>query len=115
MLGVVSVVYPIENVSKINWAYGSFFGSYLMAVGETDVPGIAYGWVESELEYARRTMHELRPFLFKVKAWGDATIHPFGRDCYRYRHGKREFFESAMLVKDAYPHLYPNETTNSTK
>ena len=42
---------------------------YLKETGG-DVPGIAYGWSEEEIEYATRTMPELRAFMLNVRKWG---------------------------------------------
>lgn len=109
MSGAVSVVHPVENVTKSEWALGTFLGSYLQDIknhngGETRIPGIAYGWEPDQLDYARRTMGELRGFLFKVKEWGTlVTVPRFARDCYRYCHGQRRNLEGAMTVSEVYP------------
>ena len=104
MMGTVSVVYPLANQTKEQWAMGTFIGTYLADIGSTELPGVAYGWSDSELEYARRTMHDLRGLLVKVRQWGvDTTVTRFTRDCYRYHHGERVHFEGAMLFRDAYP------------
>lgn len=104
MSGTVSVVYPLANVSKAEWAVGTFVGSYLKHIGSTEIPGIAYGWEQSEIEYARRTMHLLRPMLLAVKEWGaNETVPQFARDVYRYKNGERTRFEGALLKRDVYP------------
>jgi len=104
MSGTVSVVYPLANVSKAEWAMGTFVGSYLQHIGSTEIPGIAYGWEQSEIEYARRTMHLLRPMLLAVKEWGaNETVPQFVRDVYRYKNGERTKFEGALLKRDVYP------------
>mmetsp|Transcript_10681 Transcript_10681/g.25479 ORF Transcript_10681/g.25479 Transcript_10681/m.25479 type:complete len:494 (-) Transcript_10681:830-2311(-) len=107
MLGTVSVVYPRPNFTKTEWAESTFLGSYLQATGGTDIPGVAYGWYDDEIDYARRTMQELRGFLLKVKEWGvNVTVPRFTRDCYRFRYGERQSFESALLKRYVYP-SYP--------
>jgi UDP-sugar transporter A1/2/3 len=106
MSGTVSVVYPLANMSKAEWAMGTFVGSYLQHIGSTEIPGIAYGWEQSEIEYARRTMHLLRPMLLAVKEWGaNETVPLFARDVYRYKNGERTRFEGALLKRDVYPFL----------
>jgi hypothetical protein len=106
MSGTVSVVYPLEGKSKYEWLTSTFVGPYLKASNKTNLPGIAYGWTSSEIDYARRTMHQLRPFMIEVKRWGEEiTVPRFVRDCYRHSHGARSNFESALLVRDAYPDL----------
>ena len=104
MSGTVSVVYPLQGKSKYEWLMSTFVGPYLQASNKTNLPGIAYGWSSSEINYARRTMHQLRPFMIEVKRWGEEiTVTRFVRDCYRHSHGARSNFEGAMLVRDAYP------------
>jgi UDP-sugar transporter A1/2/3 len=110
MLGTVSVVYPLANQTKEEWALGTFIGSYLLDTNSTKIPGVAYGWSDSELEYARRTMHDLRGLLVKVRQWGvDTTVTRFTRDCYRYSLGERKHFEGAMLFRDAYADYIAND------
>jgi len=106
MSGTVSVVYPLQGKSKYEWLMSTFVGPYLQASNKTNLPGIAYGWTSSEIDYARRTMHQLRPFMIEVKRWGEEiTVPRFVRDCYRHSHGARSNFESALLVRNAYPDL----------
>jgi UDP-sugar transporter A1/2/3 len=107
MQGTVSVVYPLHNVTKSEWAMGTFLGSYMQDQGITEIPGVAYGWEPEEIEYAKRTMHQLRPFLLALRRWGGhVTVPRFARDCYRYSQGERTRFEGAMLVKDVYRKYY---------
>jgi hypothetical protein len=109
MMGTVSVIYPIANLTKVEWALGTFTGSYLEDVGLTEIPGIAYGWSDSELEYARRTMHDLRGLMVKARQWGvDTTVTRFTRDCYRFGQGDREHFEGAILFRDAFADYIAN-------
>ncbi len=104
MMGTVSIVYPLANVSKAEWALGTFPGAFMQDQQIKEIPGVAYGWEESEIKYARETMHDLRPFLLRLRKWGaEVTVQRFTRDCYRYSQGEREHFEGARLVKDVYP------------
>lgn len=103
MSGTVSVVYPLANTTKEEWAMGTFIGSFLQHAGIKEIPGVAYGWSDAELNYARRTMHDLRPLLVKARQWGaETTVSRFTRDCYRFGRGERVQFEGAMLVRNAY-------------
>jgi len=124
-LGAVSVVHPVENQTKSQWVLETVAGSYLRHMEEVtagdspleeaetttmNIPGIAYGVDAEEIEYARRTMHRMRPFMEEVKKWGeDVTVPRMARDVYRYsRYGERVHFEGAMLAKDAYRGLVPS-------
>ena len=107
MAGVISIVHPIANVTKQEWAEGTYVGEYLKEKGGY-LPGIAYGWSKKEIEHAKQTMWELHEFMLNVRKWGrETTVERFARDCYRYGMGDREF-ESALLVKDAYHKWYDN-------
>ena len=104
MSGTVSVVYPLANTSKEEWALGTFIGSYMQEKGLKNIPGVAYGWTDEEIAYARSTMHELRDFLIKVKEWGaNVTVPRFTRDAYRYKHGWVDEFEGALIKENVYP------------
>jgi hypothetical protein len=106
MMGTISIVFPYKNFSKTEWALRTFPGSYMQAKGKTNIPGVAYGWEEDEIDYARRTMHQLRGFLMEVREWGmNVTVPRFVRDCYRYRYGERQEqnFEGALLKRTVYP------------
>ena len=71
MLGAVSVVHPVVGKTKEEWVDGFYIGAYLKSNGlPMNMPGVAYGWDEEELQYARRTMHEMRPLLLEVNRWG---------------------------------------------
>ncbi len=107
MMGAISIVHPLENVTKHEWALGTYVGEYLRENEGEEVPGIAYGWTEEEIQYANNTKTELRNFLIKVRRWGkENTVSRFLRDCYRYGRGERSNFEGALLVREAYNVTY---------
>jgi len=104
MMGTVSIVYPLANVSKADWALGTFPGAFMQDQNIKNIPGVAYGWDANEIKFAKETMHDLRPFLLRLREWGaNVTLNRFTRDCYRYSLGERSHFEGARLVKDVYP------------
>ena len=107
MSGTVSIVYPVAGLTKEQWLLRSFLGPYLHETGRTAIPGVAYGWNESEILFSRRSMHHLRPFMMDMKRWGkETTVARFARDCYRYTNGIRTNFEAGLLAKDAYPSFF---------
>mmetsp|Transcript_45901 Transcript_45901/g.111190 ORF Transcript_45901/g.111190 Transcript_45901/m.111190 type:complete len:416 (+) Transcript_45901:142-1389(+) len=107
MLGAISIVHPLDNTTKQDWAEGTYVGEYLKAKRLDNVPGIAYGPVKAEIDFAKETMPKLREFLMEVRHWGKTeTVGRFARDCYRYGKGEREKLESGLLVRDAYTKWY---------
>jgi hypothetical protein len=110
MSGAVSIVVPIRNRSREEWVKSFYIGSYLEAMKlPFRIPGIAYGWKdEEELQYARKTMHELRPLLLNVNSWGEeVTLRRFVRDCHRWlESGPLSKFEGGVLAKDFFSSKY---------
>ena len=103
MSGAVTIVSPFWGLTKTQWVSGSYVGEYFKAVGE-ELPGIAWGWDEGEIEYARRTMSELRGYLDRVRTWcRDVTVPRMARDAYRYAMGERVNFEGALYIHEAFP------------
>jgi hypothetical protein len=104
MAGTIPVVQPFLHFSKEEWILMSYVGEYITSTGaKVEIPGVAYGWEEKEIDYARRTLPQLREFLFKVKEWSQSTVPVFLRDSYRYGKGERVDFEGGLLVRDAFP------------
>ena len=104
MLGVVSIVYPVKGLTKEEWVDGFYIGAYLREHNlPLNMPGVAYGLTQSELDYARNTLHEMRPLLLKVNEWGKSTVRRLIRDCDKWLKGERENFEGAVLSKSYFP------------
>jgi hypothetical protein len=101
MWGAISIVYPVQGMTKEEWVESVCFGAYLKAHGlPMNFPGVAYGWEPSEIEHARRTMNELRPFIESVNEWGKTeTLSRMIRDSYSHALGERKHFEGALLAK----------------
>jgi len=71
MAGTVSIVYPVAGQTKEDWTRSTFAAPYLYEIGKTEIPGIAYGWTDSEISFSRQTMHKARPFLLVCNAGGE--------------------------------------------
>lgn len=110
MGGAVSIVAPIANLTKAQWAETTYISEYLRAIGHNNIPGIAYGWNDDEINHARTTLSSVRKFLFESKQWALSTVPVFLRDCVRYSNGERKNFEGALLVRDAFPRYNQNES-----
>lgn len=65
LCGCISIVYPIENVSKSDWYKKTAVYEYMKSKNITQLYGISYGNSQEELEYAEKTIH-----LVKIQ-WDD--------------------------------------------
>ena len=103
-MGAVSIVYPLPDIPKEEWMKTFHLTGYLVENNlPLEIPGIAYGWSEKELQYARDTKHLLRPLLLKVNAWGnDVSVSRFIRDCNHWHNGYRDNFEGGVMAGDFY-------------
>jgi hypothetical protein len=79
MCGCISIVYPVEGMSKSEWVKTTAAKDYLNSVGEEKLYGVAYG-VE-EISFAESTLHLAK------KQWDEiinfckeTTLIPFVRD-----------------------------------
>ena len=68
MCGCISVVYPIEGVSKKNFLKMTALYEYLVE-NNTDIYGLAYGMDESEILYAQNTIHLVKKQMEDIKQW----------------------------------------------
>jgi hypothetical protein len=57
LCGCISIVHPIENVTKEGWLKTSALYQYFKEKGNFDIYGIAYGNSSEELEFAQNTIH----------------------------------------------------------
>ena len=55
--GCISIVYPIENVTKIQWIKTTSFYPYMVDKKLDNIYGIAYGDSYSEIEWSKNTIH----------------------------------------------------------
>ena len=108
MVGTISIIYPLHGVSESDHIKSMSIGGYLQAnnVSTHHVPGVAFGWNQSELHKANETMHLLRPLLLDANKWGfEVTLPRFIRDCARWHSGERSKFEGGLRVKDLFSFL----------
>jgi hypothetical protein len=57
LCGCISIIYPIEGLSKKEWIKITALNNYLEDNNINEIYGIAYGNDQSELDYASRTIH----------------------------------------------------------
>ena len=57
LCGCISIIHPIENVTKEGWLKNSALYQYFKEKGNFNIYGIAYGNSLEELEFAEKTIH----------------------------------------------------------
>lgn len=67
MMGCISIVAPLGNLSKAEWLRTTLYAGYLADNNLSNMLGIAYGNSKSELEYAELTMSGAREELIRVR------------------------------------------------
>ena len=77
MCGCISIIYPINGISKKEWYKTTAVAKYLQDNNINNLYGIAYGNSEEELEYAKITIH-------LVKNQWDDIISYFKNDILNY-------------------------------
>ena len=69
LCGCICINYPIENVSKEDWYKKTAFYEFMIENGLQDIPGIAYGDGEIEIERARKTISLLKEQIIQINKW----------------------------------------------
>ena len=78
MLGCVSIVHPLGNLTKEQWMLSTAWGPYIRESGrETLLNGVAYGDSQDEINTARMHMHLVRQEFFNIKKWSEGTVDRF--------------------------------------
>jgi hypothetical protein len=80
LCGCISIVYPIENISKLNWYKKTAVYEYMKSNNITQLYGIAYGNSQDELEYATNTIHLVKKQWDDILNFNLQTIEKFRND-----------------------------------
>ena len=114
MLGCIPIIHPLANTTKHEWLLNSgYLAGYMEYYDVEDAYGIAYGWDDSEVQYARQTLHLVREQLWAVKEFANSvTVGRFVRDVKSAASGRDDLFEGAIFSHVMYPsgwwrHLSP--------
>ena len=95
MAGAISIVHPLENVSKKEWALGILEGNWWRCPRHCI-------WMERRRNRVCNTDYARTPCVHvECEKMGER----FARDCYRYGTGERDF-EPGIMVNDAYTRWY---------
>ncbi|MGV0104106.1 Glycosyltransferase 2-like domain-containing protein [Nostoc sp. DSM 114160] len=78
LCGCISIVIPIKGTSKEQWLQSSFISRVLEQPEKNELKGIAYGL--EEVEYARRTLQEVRNQQNTFVQYGKDTVTRFIND-----------------------------------
>ena len=81
LCGCISIVYPIEGLSKKEWFKTTALSNYLIENNIDYLYGIAYGNDEAEINYAKSTIHLLdEQFKNIIEYFKNKSVIPFIND-----------------------------------
>jgi len=80
LCGCISIVYPIEGVTKKEWLQMGAFSEYLKEKGNYNLNGIAYGNSAEELKFAESTIHLVKDQWDDIKNYEHKLIENFIND-----------------------------------
>ena len=69
LCGCVSIVYPIEGVSKIDYFKMTPFYQYMVEKNCFEIYGLAYGMGYEEIAYSKNTIHLAKQQMIDVQNW----------------------------------------------
>ena len=81
LCGCISIVYPLEGVSKKDYYKKTYFDKYMVEKNIDSIYGIAYGNSESEIKHAKNTLHLVKEQIDDIVKWYIKTqVHTFLND-----------------------------------
>lgn len=80
LCGCISIIYPIENLSKYDWYKKTAVFEYMKSKNINQLYGIAYGNSNIELEYAEKTIHLVKTQWEDILNFNLQTIEKFRND-----------------------------------
>jgi hypothetical protein len=80
LCGCISIVYPLEGVSKKEWLKRGALSEYFKEKNEYVLYGIAYGNTSEELEFAKNTIHLVEGQWNDIKNYENKLIYNFIND-----------------------------------
>ena len=69
LCGCVSIVYPIQGVSKIDYFKMTPFYQYMVEKNCFELYGLAYGTSDEEIAYSKNTLHLAKQQMIDVQNW----------------------------------------------
>lgn len=103
LCGCVSIVVPFNSATKEEWLKTQFIRQVLEKYGEKDLSGIAYGF--DDIEYARRTLHQVKYQQELFIQFGLESVHNFLDDmiaCIGIDNSNKTNNKRILKIKDVY-------------
>jgi hypothetical protein len=100
LCGCISVINPIENVSKCEYLQMTIFSEYMKEKNIHDIYGIAYGISESEINYAIKTAYLLKCQILDIQNW---YIHKYVKsfvndlDNWSNNHNRTLYYKTKLM------------------
>jgi len=100
MCGCVSVVVPIQDVSKQDYFKMTAFYDYMVDKNVSDIYGLAYGTSEDEIHFAKSTLHLGKKQITDIQNWFiNKYINKFIQDIHNWNDNSNTLlsYKNAML------------------
>ena len=100
LCGCVSIVYPVEGVSKLEYFKMTPFYQYMVEKKCFEIYGLAYGISKEEITYAKNTLHLAKQQMKDVQNWlVDKYVKQFIIDINEWDKNKNvlEYYKKSML------------------
>ena len=98
--GCVSIVFPIEGVSKIEYFKMTPFYQYMVEKNCFEIYGLAYGMSYEEVTYSKNTLHLAKQQMTDIQNWlHDKYVNQFIVDINNWDKNKNvlEYYKKSML------------------
>ena len=69
LCGCISIIYPIDEVSKIEYFKMTPYYEYMVEKNCFEIYGLAYGMTDEEINYAKNTMHLAKDQMIDIQKW----------------------------------------------
>jgi hypothetical protein len=69
LCGCISIIYPIDEVSKIEYFKMTPYYEYMVEKNCFEIYGLAYGMTDEEINYAKKTLHLAKEQMIDIQNW----------------------------------------------
>ena len=105
LCGCISIIYPVEGVSKQEYFKMTAFYDYMVDKNITEIYGLAYGFSDEEINYSKSTLHLVKDQMTDIHNWLiENSVKKFIEDMNHWELNKNKIidYKDTMLVVDLF-------------